>query len=98
MQLEFQIIRKKDADFSNPKIMRESSAFPPDSGHSCDELGKVVDVDIKPSSGVYPFAGGCAGVGVGGTETGGSVSQHPKWQAHMVDSWMDLCDGALQDM
>ncbi len=75
-------------------MMRDSS-FPPDSGHSSEGLDKV-DVDIKPSPGGYPFAGGSAGVGVGGAEAG--VSQHLKWQAHMVSSWMDLCDGALQDM
>ena len=25
-------------------------------------------------------------------------SQQLKWQAHQVDTWHDICDGALQDM
>ena len=34
----------------------------------------------------------------GGQEVNGSQSQHLKWQAHMVNTWHDICDGALQDM
>jgi len=28
----------------------------------------------------------------------GGQTQRLKWQAHMVNSWHEVCDGALQDM
>lgn len=32
------------------------------------------------------------------TASNGTAPQQLKWQAHQVDTWHDLCDGALQDM
>ena len=40
-------------------------------------------------------------IGMGGGGGGGDVgnmSAQLKWQAHMVDSWLELCDAVLQDM
>jgi hypothetical protein len=74
-----------DQDFP-PNMMRDIT-FPPD---SCGGDGRKKGLDIKPLQ-AYNFSG------VGAAESSNS-SQHLKWQAHMVSAWMDLCDGALQDM
>lgn len=72
--------------------------FPPvpDSGCGSDKLG----ADIKapppvPGGGGFNFSGGAAAAAA---VDASNTSQHLKWQAHMVSTWMDLCDGALQDM
>ncbi len=68
--------------------MIRDTTFPPDGSEGVE---KGVELEIKPE---YAYAAGVGGE-VGGV---GTISQHLKWQAHMVSSWMDLCDGALQDM
>ena len=78
----------------SPNVIRDSS-FPPDSGcGGSDSSTSKVLPDIKPPLGFNFSAAG--GPGIEGGLSG--VSQHLKWQAHMVNTWMDLCDGALQDM
>lgn len=39
-----------------------------------------------------------AGATSGSASAGAVLSQQLKWQAHMVESWHGICDGALQDM
>lgn len=79
--------------------MMRDNAFPPDGGHGSEGVEKGVEIDIKPPPGGYTFTGGNPGAGISGDVAGSSsLSQHLKWQAHMVSSWIDLCDEALQDM
>lgn len=57
---------------------------------------------------VFPSEDHCGGqisdthssIGNAPSSAGGSGAspQLLKWQAHQVDTWHDLCDGALQDM
>lgn len=64
--------------------------FPPDSGCGTDGREKGVELGSQG----FNFAG--VGLETGTSTT--TTSQHLKWQAHVVSTWMDLCDGALQDM
>lgn len=75
-----------DSDF--PSNMIRDITFPPDSGCNAEGCKKGIDMKLSQS---YIFSGV-------GTDGGPNSSQHLKWQAHMVSAWMDLCDGALQDM
>ena len=50
------------------------------------------------SSGSVSQSSSAGGGGGGGGANGGTSPQQLKWQAHQVETWHDLCDGALQDM
>ncbi len=72
-----------------PPLIRDS-IFPP-GGQVKGEGGLCADDDASDSTLMI-------GAGGGGSATGTSISQQLKWQAHMVESWHEICDGALQDM
>ena len=44
------------------------------------------------------FPLGADGLQVLDSGGGSGQPQRLKWQAHMVNSWHEVCDGALQDM
>lgn len=60
------------------------SLFPPDSGGKKDEGGKRQG----SSDLVSPI----------GLQTGGVHGHQLKWQAHMVETWKDVCDASLIDV
>lgn len=57
---------------------------------------------------MFPTDGGCGPIVGGAGDCRRSSTSEPlnpgpplqqlKWQAHMVNEWHGLCDGALQDM
>ena len=56
--------------------------------------GGQVSESHSSSSGVSQSSS----TGGGGGSNGGASPHQLKWQAHQVETWHDLCDGALQDM
>ncbi len=83
-----------DVDYTNPSLRGDWDSI---------NDSKVGDQKMKlPPGGLgllgLSGVGGVAGGGGGGN--GGDVvsSSQLKWQAHMRESWVDLCDARLVDM
>ena len=94
-----------EVDYSGGTLRNDCSLFsPPESIN--ETKGVESKLKIAPSGlgggmlGLGGIGGGVmssGGCGAGGGETG-NLSSQLKWQAHLVDSWVELCDTVLRDM
>jgi len=95
-----------EVDFSGGALRNECSLFSPS-----DSINETKGVESKlklaPSGlgsgvlGMGGIGGGVMSSGGGGASGGGeagNLSSQLKWQAHLVDSWLSLCDAVLRDM
>ncbi len=87
-QMTFLVVCAEQELGSYPPLIRDS-VFPPGGqmkgeGGPCGDEGPT---DPNLMLGAASSAGGVT-----------APSQQLKWQAHVITSWHEICDGALQDM